>query len=73
MTCRPGLPFWPSARMSEAPVWAVQLGLKGPLTPDAFGCLSPGLYAAGDLITGPATVVEAMAGGIGCARAILEE
>jgi NADPH-dependent glutamate synthase beta subunit-like oxidoreductase len=58
---------------SEAPTWAVQLGLKGDLRPDASGCLSPGLYAAGDLVTGPATVVEAMAGGIRCARAILEE
>jgi NADPH-dependent glutamate synthase beta subunit-like oxidoreductase len=60
-------------QVSEAPIWAEQLGLKGLLTPDGSGCLSPGLYAAGDLVTGPATVVEAMAGGIGCARAILEE
>jgi NADPH-dependent glutamate synthase beta subunit-like oxidoreductase len=60
-------------QVSEAPIWADQLGLKGLLTPDASGCLSPGLYAAGDLVTGPATVVEAMAGGFGCARAILEE
>jgi NADPH-dependent glutamate synthase beta subunit-like oxidoreductase len=59
-------------QVSEAPVWADQLGLKG-LTPDASGFLSPGLYATGDLVTGPATVVEAMAGGIGCARAILKE
>jgi NADPH-dependent glutamate synthase beta subunit-like oxidoreductase len=60
-------------QVSEAPIWADQLGLKAPLTPDASGCLSSGLYAAGDLVTGPATVVEAMAGGIGCARAILED
>jgi NADPH-dependent glutamate synthase beta subunit-like oxidoreductase len=60
-------------QVSEATIWVDQLGLKGPLTPNASGCLSPGLYAAGDLVTGPATVVEAMAGGIGCARAILEE
>jgi NADPH-dependent glutamate synthase beta subunit-like oxidoreductase len=59
-------------QVNEAPIWAVQLGLKSPLIPDASGCLSPGLYAAGDLVTGPATVVEAMAGGIRCAQAILE-
>jgi heterodisulfide reductase subunit A len=60
-------------QVSEAPIWADQLGLKGLLAPDGSGCLLPGLYAAGDLVTGPATVIEAMAGGIGCARAILEE
>jgi len=60
-------------QVSEAPLWEAQLGLRHPLILDASGCLSPGLYAAGDLITGPSTVVEAMAGGIGCARAILEE
>ena len=31
------------------------------------------VYAAGDMVTGPATVVEAVAGGINCARRILAE
>jgi NADPH-dependent glutamate synthase beta subunit-like oxidoreductase len=43
------------------------------LAPEPSGRLTTGLYVAGDLVTGPATVVDAMAGGIGCARAILEE
>jgi NADH-quinone oxidoreductase subunit F len=37
------------------------------------GYLDKRLYAAGDMITGPATVVEAVAGGINCARRILRE
>jgi NADPH-dependent glutamate synthase beta subunit-like oxidoreductase len=59
-------------QVSEAPTWADQLGLTE-LTPEPSGRLATGLYAAGDLVTGPATVIDAMAGGIGCARAILEE
>ncbi len=31
------------------------------------------IYTAGDIVTGPATVVEAIAGGIGCADRILRE
>ncbi|MCF8032430.1 MAG: FAD-dependent oxidoreductase [Desulfarculaceae bacterium] len=57
---------------SEAASWADGLGLSG-LEPGPEGRLANGLYAAGDLVTGPATVVEAMAGGIAAARAILEE
>jgi len=37
------------------------------------GYLNDRVYAAGDMITGPATVVEAVAGGINCARRILRE
>jgi NADH-quinone oxidoreductase subunit F len=37
------------------------------------GYLDERLYAIGDMITGPATVVEAVAGGINCARRILRE
>jgi NADPH-dependent glutamate synthase beta subunit-like oxidoreductase len=59
-------------QVSEAPTWAAQLGLRK-LTPQPSGQLAAGLYAAGDLVTGPATVIDAMAGGIGCARVILEE
>ena len=57
---------------SEAEAWASGLGLDT-LQGDAQGCLAPRLYLAGDLQTGPATVVEAMAGGIKAARAIMEE
>lgn len=57
---------------SEADAWAAGLGLPG-LQGDAQGRLAAGLYLAGDLQTGPATVVEAMAGGIKAARAIMEE
>ncbi|RJR36020.1 MAG: FAD-dependent oxidoreductase [Desulfobacteraceae bacterium] len=37
------------------------------------GLLTEKICAAGDMITGPATVVEAIAGGILCARKIFEE
>jgi len=56
---------------SEAGSWATGLGLEG-IAPDPQGLLTTGLYAAGDLVTGPATIVEAMAGGISCARHILQ-
>lgn len=59
-------------QQSEAQAWASGLGLDN-LQGDAQGRLAPGLYVAGDLFTGPATVVEAMAGGIKAARAIMEE
>jgi len=51
--------------------WARAFGLDA-LAPDESGRLTPGVYAAGDLVTGPATVVEALAAGIACAKAILE-
>jgi NADPH-dependent glutamate synthase beta subunit-like oxidoreductase len=51
--------------------WAQAFGLDA-LAPDESGRLAPGVYAAGDLVTGPATVVEALAAGIACAKAILE-
>jgi NADPH-dependent glutamate synthase beta subunit-like oxidoreductase len=57
---------------TQAGVWAKALGLDD-LNIDEKGRLEPGLYAAGDLITGPASVVEAMAAGIACAQAITEE
>ena len=57
---------------SEAPAWARALGLAE-LEPGREGRLGPGLYAAGDLLTGPATVVQAAAGGIAAARALLQE
>ena len=57
---------------TEAAAWAKALGLDG-IETDGSGRLAPGLYAAGDLVSGPATVVEAMAAGIGCAQGIIEE
>ena len=57
---------------TQAADWAHALNLIS-LSPDAKGSLAPGLYAAGDLISGPATVVEAMAAGFACAQAIIEE
>lgn len=51
--------------------WAQAFGLDE-LAPDESGRLAPGVYAAGDLVTGPATVVDAVAAGIACAKAILE-
>ncbi|MBI4798073.1 MAG: FAD-dependent oxidoreductase, partial [Desulfarculus sp.] len=57
---------------SVAPVWAAGLGLES-LSPDGQGRLAPGLHAAGDLVSGPTTVVEAVAGGIRCGQAILAE
>lgn len=56
----------------EGAAWGEALGL-GPLKPDQDGRVGPGVYVAGDLATGTETVVQAMAGGITCARAILEE
>ncbi len=57
---------------SQAREWAHALDLEL-LSPDDKGRLAPGFYAAGDLVTGPATVVEAMAAGLTCARTIIEE
>jgi NADPH-dependent glutamate synthase beta subunit-like oxidoreductase len=57
---------------SEGAAWGEALGL-GPLKPDQDGGVCPGVYVAGDLATGTDTVVQAMAGGITCARAILGE
>lgn len=57
---------------SEAPAWSDGLGL-GQFRPGPDGRLAPGLYAAGDLVTGPATVVQAMAQGRAAARALIEE
>ncbi len=59
-------------QVSQAADWARALGLAG-FNPDPNGRLAPGLYAAGDLASGPGTVVEAMAAGLACARAIVEE
>lgn len=56
----------------ETSLWAKGLGLSA-ISPDGEGRLAPGLYAAGDLVTGPATVVDAMGGGMACARAILKD
>jgi len=56
---------------SPRKTWAEAFGLED-LAPDESGRVAPGVYAAGDLVTGPATVVEALAAGIACARAILE-
>lgn len=56
---------------TEAGLWEKGLGLKQIKT-DKDGLQAEGLYGIGDLISGPATVVEAMAGGIACARAILK-
>ncbi|MBI5522937.1 MAG: FAD-dependent oxidoreductase [Desulfarculus sp.] len=57
---------------SQAQAWAAGLGLES-LSPDGQGLLAPGLHAAGDLASGPATVVEAVASGIRCGQAILAE
>jgi NADH-quinone oxidoreductase subunit F len=52
--------------------WIEAMGIDASSTFEE-GYLDRGLYAAGDMITGPATVVEAVAGGINCARKILRE
>jgi NADPH-dependent glutamate synthase beta subunit-like oxidoreductase len=52
--------------------WAQGLGLAG-FKPQDDGRLARGLHAAGDLVTGPATVVAAMAGGRQAARALIQE
>lgn len=57
---------------TQAGDWAKALG-RDSLNLGYKGRLEPGLYAAGDMITGPASVVEAMAAGIVCAQAIIEE
>jgi NADPH-dependent glutamate synthase beta subunit-like oxidoreductase len=57
---------------TEGPAWAKALGLNG-LRSDRDNRIGSGVYGAGDLVTGPATVVQAMAGGITCAKAILRE
>lgn len=57
---------------SAAPAWAAGLGLGG-LAPDEQGRLAPGFYGAGDLLSGPATVAQALAGGLACGRAVLRE
>lgn len=56
---------------TEADLWTEGLGLKQFKT-SQDGLLAEGLYAVGDLVRGPATVVEAMADGIACARSILK-
>jgi NADPH-dependent glutamate synthase beta subunit-like oxidoreductase len=52
--------------------WSEALGLGTSDFPES-GRLANRIYAAGDIATGPATVVEAVAGGINCARRILRE
>jgi NADPH-dependent glutamate synthase beta subunit-like oxidoreductase len=57
---------------TQAPDWAETLDLEG-ISPDDTGRIASGVYAAGDLVTGPATVVDAMAAGLTSARAIILE
>jgi NADPH-dependent glutamate synthase beta subunit-like oxidoreductase len=52
--------------------WIEGMGLDV-WVPDRNGLLASGIYAAGDMVTGPSTMVEAMAGGIACAREILRK
>jgi heterodisulfide reductase subunit A len=52
--------------------WTEALGIRAGELSEG-GLLENGIYAAGDMVTGPATVVEAVAGGIRCARIILRE
>jgi NADPH-dependent glutamate synthase beta subunit-like oxidoreductase len=52
--------------------WSEALGLETSDSSES-GFLADRIYAAGDMVTGPATVVEAVAGGINCARRILRE
>jgi NADPH-dependent glutamate synthase beta subunit-like oxidoreductase len=52
--------------------WSEALGLETSDSSES-GFLADRVYAAGDIATGPATVVEAVAGGINCARRILRE
>lgn len=52
--------------------WTEALEISTPSRPES-GRLADGIYAAGDMLTGPATVVEAVAGGINCARRIVQE
>ena len=55
----------------EVDLWTEGLGL-GSLVPGPDSRLGPKLYAAGDLVTGPSTVVGSMASGVACAKAILQ-
>jgi NADPH-dependent glutamate synthase beta subunit-like oxidoreductase len=52
--------------------WTKALGIRAG-EPSEGGVLKDRIYAAGDMVTGPGTVVEAVAGGIHCARKILRE
>jgi NADPH-dependent glutamate synthase beta subunit-like oxidoreductase len=52
--------------------WSEALGIGAALNSDDSR-FADGIYAAGDMLTGPATIVEAVAGGINCARRILRE
>jgi NADPH-dependent glutamate synthase beta subunit-like oxidoreductase len=52
--------------------WTKAMGTQQ-AEPLESGSLKNRIYAAGDMVTGPATVVEAVAGGIRCARIILRE
>ncbi|RJR44914.1 MAG: FAD-binding protein [Desulfobacteraceae bacterium] len=61
-----------SLRQEEFQGKAEWLGL-GATDSRESGLLAEKIYAAGDMITGPLTVVNAVAGGILCARKILEE
>jgi len=56
----------------EERLWKEGLGLSS-LSPGPSGQLASGIYGAGDLVTGPATVLEAVAGGIRCAEAMMKE
>lgn len=52
--------------------WTEGFGMgKSDPAPDGF--LTDRIYAAGDMVNGPATVVEAIASGINCARRIMRE
>jgi NADPH-dependent glutamate synthase beta subunit-like oxidoreductase len=52
--------------------WTEALGIGASDLAES-GRLADRIYAAGDMVTGPATVVEAVAGGIHCARRIRRE
>ncbi len=52
--------------------WTDALGMEA-ANPSEDSLLTDRIYAAGDVVTGPATIVEAVAGGLNCARRILRE
>jgi NADPH-dependent glutamate synthase beta subunit-like oxidoreductase len=52
--------------------WTKALGIQEAELSDS-GLLKDRIYAAGDMVSGPATIVEAVAGGMNCARKILRE
>ena len=52
---------------------SLPLDQRGRVAPDRAGLCLPGVYAAGDLVEGPSSVVRAMASGRAAARRLIQE